>query len=396
MRTCTGNLFILFILVVIPILPGCKAQTKIPIQGHIELDPGWKPIVYLIRPVHFQEIAGDYLGEVIDFAEILPDGNFAFKESTFFKTKALFILAVQPVGSRHSNQLMNDDPAMSNYMPVVYSPGAVIEIRAKAISFQSSFSLTKTSKENSALLHLRDIRGNAFKEYTQSTFTMQDDSLLIEKEKAYHQYIGKMVSFADTTSVIEAAMVAIRWISPTNDYERIPEFAYDQCEKWSALQPSNTFLQEFCAMAQKTKLSLMIGERFPDFKLPLLDGDTVPLYSLLGKQLTIVDIWASWCAPCRKESREELVPMWNQYRDKGFQIIGYSIDANDDPWRKAISKDGSGWTHSSHLTGDSTPLMDALRISIIPANYLLDEHGKIIAKNLHGRDLATFVTNYLN
>jgi thiol-disulfide isomerase/thioredoxin len=83
--------------------------------------------------------------------------------------------------------------------------------------------------------------------------------------------------------------------------------------------------------AARDKLPVMTGDKMPDLQLPLVNGDTLPLFSLLGKKLTLVDVWASWCAPCRKESKEELLPLWNRYRDKGFQIIGYSIDANEGP-----------------------------------------------------------------
>ncbi len=109
-----------------------------------------------------------------------------------------------------------------------------------------------------------------------------------------------------------------------------------------------------------------------------------------------MDIWASWCAPCRKESREVLTPLWHDFQDKGLQIIGYSIDANENAWKSAILKDGANWKQASHLTGDSTPFMETLRITTIPANYLLDGDGKILAKNLHGDDLGDFVKRYFN
>ena len=158
--------------------------------------------------------------------------------------------------------------------------------------------------------------------------------------------------------------------------------------------PQDAFVKELCISAQRDKLSVIIGDRLPNIRLPLVTGDTLPLFSLLGKKLTLVDVWASWCAPCRKETKEELLPLWNRYREQGFQIIGYSIDANEGPWKNAITKDGSTWTHASHLTGDATPFMEALRISTIPANYLVDDKGKILAKNLHGVELRDFVEKY--
>ena len=115
----------------------------------------------------------------------------------------------------------------------------------------------------------------------------------------------------------------------------------------------------------------------------------------LGKRLTLVDIWAAWCAPCRKENKTVLAPLWHDFEDKGFQIIGYSIDNNPQAWKAAIAGDGATWLQASHLTGDSTPFMETLHISTIPANFILDAEGRIVAKNLFGEDLSEFVKTYL-
>lgn len=76
------------------------------------------------------------------------------------------------------------------------------------------------------------------------------------------------------------------------------------------------------------------------------------------------------------------------------QIIGYSIDSSPEAWRAAIAKDGAVWTHASHLSGDATPFMETLRITTVPANFILDKNGNVVAKNLHGAALKTFVENY--
>ena len=133
----------------------------------------------------------------------------------------------------------------------------------------------------------------------------------------------------------------------------------------------------------------------PDYRLPMVNGDTLPLHQLLGKNLTIVDIWASWCAPCQKENKMILVPMWNQYKDQGLQILGYSIDSDGGAWQRAIEKDQATWSHASHLSGDETPFLKALRITTIPANYMLDENGKVVAKNIYGEDLKQWVDGYM-
>lgn len=109
-----------------------------------------------------------------------------------------------------------------------------------------------------------------------------------------------------------------------------------------------------------------------------------------------MDIWASWCAPCRVENRNVLVPLWEKYNSEGFQIVAYGLESSETAWSNAIEKDGAfRWLHASHLQGDQNPLMDTLRLKTIPANFLLDEKGRVLAKNLHGEDLIMFVDDYM-
>lgn len=130
--------------------------------------------------------------------------------------------------------------------------------------------------------------------------------------------------------------------------------------------------------------------------MPMMSGDTLNIYFSLGKKITLIDLWASWCAPCRHENTHTLVPLWDQYHTKGFQIIGYALDSGDKSWKNAILKDGADrWLHASHLKGDDSPLFEKLKITTIPANYIVNQEGKILAKNLHGQELEAWVAKYL-
>jgi len=220
-----------------------------------------------------------------------------------------------------------------------------------------------------------------------------DENTLLEQEEAVGQFRLPLMQFADTTSAVWAALVATRWVSPQQDYERVPEFLHGQCQRWTNDRAAAHHVFVLCEKANK--LPVLIGQVIPDFPFPMSSGDTVSLKSLLGKKLTILDIWASWCVPCRRENQQVLAPLWTAYREKGLQIIGYSIDSSEGAWRNAITKDGAVWPHASHLTGDETPFMDALRIATIPANFILDGNGKVVAKNLHGAELKAFVEEFL-
>ena len=96
------------------------------------------------------------------------------------------------------------------------------------------------------------------------------------------------------------------------------------------------------------------------------------------------------------ENRKVLLPLWEKYNADGFQIIAYGLESSRKAWDNAIKKDGANlWLHASHLQGDQNPLMDALRLKTIPANFLLDPEGRVLAKNLHGEELMAFVADYM-
>lgn len=353
-------------------------------------------MVYLIQPRFFSEIASNYLGVVIDSAIISADGHFTFKQLPETANNAVLQLTIQKSGSRFANQLSDDIPAEANYMPLVYSPDKPIVIDADASAFQQTFTFENPSSINKCFLSLRTIRLEAFDEWVAATGEkIEADSMLLEKEKADAKYRNVLMDFADTTECIEAAMLAIRWVSPTGDFERVPEFVFTQCQRWQLKKPDHQYTKQLCAAADKNKLPVMVGDMMPDFPLPLSSGDTMLLSKMLGKRLTLVDIWAAWCAPCRKENKTILAPLWHTYQDKGLQIIGYSIDNNAQSWKAAIAKDSAVWLQASHLTGDATPFLEALHISTIPANFILDEKGRIVAKNVFGEELSAFVKSYL-
>ncbi len=263
---------------------GCMAQPEHQISGHITMHPNWKPFVYLLQPRNFREIASDYLGQVIDSAAIADDGTFAFRSVPDPEQSKLLELAMQKTTSRFANHLIDTLPAESNYMPFVLTKGNPVQIKADASFFQKTIVFILPSNENRVLISLRDTRSAAFEKLSAALPAYEEDSLLLEKEKIYLRYDRSMMDFADTTTCMEAAMVAIRWISPTGDYERMPEFIYGQCQKWATLHPEDPFTKDLCRLAEKDKLSPMTGDMMPDFPLPMVTGDTLFLIFLAWKK----------------------------------------------------------------------------------------------------------------
>ena len=192
------------------------------------------------------------------------------------------------------------------------------------------------------------------------------------------------------------ALVALRWVSPENNFERVPEFLVSQCNKWQEKQPEHPWVKELCKQCDPSNLPVLLGDVFPNLQLPMLTKDTLALNDLLGKKLTIIDLWASWCAPCRIENRKVLVPIWDAYHDQGLQIVAYGLESDVSTWKTAVEKDGANrWLHASDLQGDDAAFLKKIRVHTIPANFILDDKGVVIAKNIHGKALMDFVKTFM-
>lgn len=139
-----------------------------------------------------------------------------------------------------------------------------------------------------------------------------------------------------------------------------------------------------------------IGAFAPKFEGPTPDGGTLSLDDAMGK-VTLIDFWASWCRPCRVEN-PNIVAIYNDYKDKGFDVIGVSLDRPNqkDRWLKAIEDDKLDWHHVSNLQFWNDPIAKLYGVRSIPRAYLIDEEGKIIAKNLRGQQLRDKVAELLD
>ena len=114
-----------------------------------------------------------------------------------------------------------------------------------------------------------------------------------------------------------------------------------------------------------------------------------------GHKILLIDFWAAWCGPCRGEN-PNVVAVYNDFHDKGFDVLGVSLDNNKEDWVQAIADDKLAWTHVSDLQYWSNAAAKLYAVNSIPANFLIDAEGKILAKGLRGDDLREKVAELLS
>jgi len=140
-------------------------------------------------------------------------------------------------------------------------------------------------------------------------------------------------------------------------------------------------------------LSTNVGQFAPEISLPTPNGKEIALSSLKGK-LVLIDFWASWCGPCRKEM-PNVVKIYSKFKNKGFEIYGVSLDQDKEKWMEAITKDGINWPQVSDLKYWDNVAARIYNVQGIPYTVLIDKDGKIIAKNLRGQELEKKIAEVL-
>lgn len=208
----------------------------------------------------------------------------------------------------------------------------------------------------------------------------------------YKKHLNELTTFVKEKMGTSIAVypTSIRW----NGEDNLP-FLQNLVAEFEEKNPALKITQKL-----KEKLHLLektsVGGTISGIEMPSSSNELISLNNIRAKY-TLIDFWASWCPPCRTESKL-LHTLYNTYQAKGFEIYGISLDSKRENWLNAIEKDKRIWTNVSTVEGFKTPVSLEYGITSLPTNFLIDASGKIISVNIHGQHLkekidALFIEN---
>ncbi len=332
------------------------------VSGHLD-NAGNIPVIIQEMPLMIpgQQPSSEQLGQDTSDA----DGNFEIKGSTSEPQIAY---------------LYTDN----QHVMYVILDGHNIEIKGDYNDFDN-LSITGSASSNAAQYLLKEINTQYTKidslqkqiRQLQSNGETPSDEQYAALAGAQQEIDAFLNQFTDTSSSPMATLLAAQMMDLGGQYDALKNlekklkssFADSKYTKWLS-----SILADYDSW---------LGRQAPEITMKDRNDKDLSLSNLKG-QYVLVDFWASWCGPCRREN-PNVVRLWNKYKDKGFTVFSVSLDNKKQDWLNAIEKDGLDWnSHVSELKGWSTSVLTAYGVNSIPSAFLLNPEGKVIAKDLRG------------
>jgi thiol-disulfide isomerase/thioredoxin len=365
------------------IITGCK-NNVVQISGSL-VNPASGEYIYL------DELKSDKLVSV-DSMIIKDDGSFSFKRE--IKFPSFYLLKINE----------------SNFLTMLIEPGEKISLNAKYDSLNYPVSVTGSKGTESMAEYNRTLRKTINKLlglndiYTRNVGSPDLPSVIQSLDSTAQVYLNEINSYTkryidqNITSLVTLVALyqqvapGVSVLNPTRDLKYFVKVDSAMSILYPEYEPVTSLhgqVQELVSSAKaEPGITPAVGDlsEAPDISLPTPEGDTITLSSTRGS-VVLLDFWASWCAPCRKES-PNLVKAYNLYHMKGFQIYQVSLDKTREAWIKGIADDKLGkWIHVSDVKYWNSIVVPLYKLEQIPYNYLLDKEGRIISSDLRGDKL---------
>lgn len=364
-----------FLLAAFILFSSCNENKKsVTINLTIQNSPA-KQVVSLIGKDYGQQPL------LLDTATINA-GNSTYSFETVASTPGIYSLTFEKEG--RYILLSNDEPVInlsvdwnkfSNYS--VSSPGSA-SLKTLLVKF------------NGYLRSIDSLRTDTTQNHSDSIRNIRNDQI-VEKRSEARRFLSQ---FTDSTKNPAVAVYALGILQQQqNDSTTMKPLIKRLVSRFPSDATITALNSDYDAWLKKQSVAA-IGRPAPLFSLPDTAGQAVTLQSLRGKYV-LVDFWASWCGPCRKEN-PNIVKAYTDFKDKNFTILGVSLDDNKQAWLDAIHKDGLTWQQVSDLKKWESVVVAQYNIEAIPYNVLLDTEGKIIASNLSGEGLYKKLSEILN
>lgn len=214
---------------------------------------------------------------------------------------------------------------------------------------------------------------------TQLVNELTDEGMAMEKEKIKRL---KKMAWGFESSLVSLYVTDFFGADKTEEYYFLDSLA----NKLNREIPNSSYIKTFTQGLEYLRPAVAMGDVAPEISLPTPDGEVKNLSDLRGKYV-LLDFWAGWCKPCRREN-PNVVAMYDKYNDKGFEVFSVSLDRGRGMWVGAIAQDGLKWPHHvSDLKYFRSEAAIDYKVNAIPFALLLDPEGRVIGRNLRGRSL---------